>query len=328
MVEIRTTGKRVRIIGTVLFVTAIFLATFFLLTADAYPQGIQAASTIVDEDYTVELNGVGDAHITDVLKYDKAWFNSNADTFEKYPFLLSRRYEDESNSRELENFTSSVDRSSYTVTLNFDIPGDAYNKGDYWVLYGYADKPKFENQGQFIFESEGTLNNEFTLWSDMHINNTTTIKPPPGALNARYDPSQKGVVYELPYVPPSSNPLASNKALFTALFAVLMLLGLSGAVFFMTRKTVAPVAAPFTPGIPAPSEGRAPIPVPTSPVTPPAAATISSAPAEVSQPPSPAAGEAPPGEEAEQASKFCKFCGSELKHAGARFCSSCGKEQA
>jgi len=339
MVKIIDSRKKVQVLGLALFVVAIFLTSYFLMTWRAYPQGIEAASTILDEEYKVEINNVGEAHITDVLKYDRSWFNSNSFVFEKYPFLLSRRYRDENNVRELKNFNSNVDKTNYTITLTFDMPGDAYNKGDSWVIYGYPDKPKFENQGQFVFESEGTLNSEFTLWSDMHINNTTIIVPPPEATNARYDQGQKGVSYELHYVAAgtSSNPLATNKALFIVLFVILMLASLGGAGFFLTRKVgVAPAVAgaPFAPGVPTVPEGMAPAPIttpttapPTPPTVAPAAMVATQAMAPQVPTEEPSAPEEAAATEEESGSKFCKFCGSHLKHAGAKFCSGCGKEQ-
>lgn len=336
MVKIIDTRKKYHLIGLALFLAAVFLCSYVLMTWSAYPKGIEAASTILDEEFKIELDNVGAAHITDVLKYDRAWFNSYAFVFEKYPFLLSRRYSSENNLRELDNFTSNVDQANYTITLTFDMPGDAYNKGDSWVLYGYPDKPKFENQGQLIFESEGTLNSEFTLWSDMHINNTTIVVPPPGAANTHYDQAKKAVVYELPYTPvaSSSNVLGNNQALFIALFAILMLISLGAMILFLTTgRGMAPVAAM---GAPFPAAGVSP--VPGMAPTPPQAPTVAAVPVDMTQPtatgppapPPPAAVSRPPeaGAKAEEGTQFCKFCGSKLKHAGANFCSECGKQQA
>jgi hypothetical protein len=327
MVKTSAIGKNARILVFALFVVVVFLGSFVMMTWRALPQGIEASSTLLDEEYKIELNNVGEAHITDTLTYDKAWFNSYGYVFEKYPFLLSRRYRDENDVRELQNFTSDVDKANYTITLSFDMPGDAYNKGDSWVLYGYPDKPKFENQGQFVFESEGTLNSEFTLWSDMHINTTTTIVPPQGAANAHYDQAQKAVVYELPYLATtSSNPLAANRALFIVLFVLLMIIGLGGAVILLTRKTAPlPAGAPFA-GVPMAGEVMAPVTLPTAPGAPPSTSIAESTQVEGIQ-----AAMAPPEAvtevQQEEGSKFCKFCGGTLKHVGAKFCSSCGKEQ-
>ena len=308
------------------------MLSYIGMIPNAYPKGIEAADTILDEEYTIEMDDVGSAHITDVLKYDKSWFNSNSSVFEKYPFLLSRRYQDENNLRELENFTSDIDQANYTITLTFDIPGNAYNKGDSWVIYGYADKPKFENQGQLVFESEWTQSDEFTLWNNMHINYTAIVIPPARATNAHYDQNQKAVVYELPYVAAqaSSSPLATNKPLFIVLFAILMIASIGGFGFLMAKsKAPAAAVAPFGAGVPGVPEVMAPDPVTTLPGPPVPPPTITPAQVEATQPmpPAPAAAETAVSPDTQEGSRFCKFCGGKLKHAGAKFCSGCGKEQ-
>ncbi len=329
MVNTSAIRGKVRVLGLAIFIVAIFLCSFLMMTWKASAQGIESTSTILDEEFTIELNNVGDAHVTDTFKYDRAWFNSYGYVFEDYPFLLSRRYKDESGLRELTDFSANVDRANYTITVTFDVPGEAYNEGNYWRVLGYPYKPKFENEGQFIFENEWTQNNEFTLWSDMQINYTGYFLAPPGATNLRWNEAKKQLEYDLPYTTvASSNPLASNRALFIALFAILMIASLAGAILFMTRKAIVPAAAgaPFT-GMPAASENVTPPAMPMTPGAPPSPPTIEPAEAEVTQPPTPAASEPAPETPAEKGSNFCKFCGGQLKHAGAKFCSSCGKEQ-
>ncbi len=288
------------------FLSALLLA--FTWGGDAQAKGIRGADTVLDEELTIEIDALGNAHYVDVLKYDRSWFNSYAYIFEKYPFLLSRRYRSESNIRDTENFSAQVDRANFAITVTFDTKGEVYNMGDYWILFGFPEKPKFEREGELIFESEGSMNNEYTLYDTMHVNTTTIVKLPPGAKNAKYNESKKGVTYELPYVAPptSSSVLASNKALFTALFLALMLGSLATGVFVLLRgKGIRPMPAPAVPTYPA---GTTPTPpqASTPPTTVPPAPSVS-----------------PPPIEAEAG--YCKFCGEKLKHKDAKFCSHCGK---
>jgi hypothetical protein len=339
MVKTIDSKRRVNLLGYGMFVLAFFLVSYFGMTVNAYPKGIEGASTVLDEERTIELNNVGDAHVTDVLKYDKTWFNSYEYIFEKYPFLLTRQSQTENNLREKENFESNIDKTNYSITLTYDEPGYAYNMGDSWVLLDFPEKPKFDKGGQFVYEGEGTEVSAFTLWDTMHINYTTIVEPPAGATNAGYDQSQKGLAYQLPYVAAgaSSNPLANNKALFIALFVILMIVSLGGAVFFLTRKAgVAPAVAgsPFTPGAPTAPEGMAPPPIttpttasPTPPTVAPAAMVVTQTMAPQVPTEEPSTQKEAAATEEERGSKFCKFCGSHLKHAGAKFCSGCGKEQ-
>ncbi len=339
MVKTIVSKSRVNLLGYGLFVLAFFLVSYFGMTVNAYPKGIEGASTVLDEERTIELNNVGDAHVTDVLKYDKTWFNSYEYIFEKYPFLLTRQSQTENNLREKENFESNIDKANYSISLTYDEPGYAYNMGDSWVLYDFPDKPKFDNGGQFVYEGEGTEVSAFTLWDTMHINYTTIVKPPAGATNAGFDQSQKVLAYQFPYVAggASSNPLANNKALVIALFVILMVVSLGAALFFLTRKAgivLAAAGAPFAPGVPIMPEGMAPPPITTPMTAPPTAPTVAPAamettPAMAPEAPTeePSAPEEVAATEEEPGSKFCKFCGNNLKHIGAKFCSECGKEQ-
>jgi hypothetical protein len=300
--------SRKRFIGPILLLLLALALLFnnFPFSAEVKAQGIEGTRTFLKEKFTVELNEVGDAHYTDVLVYDDNWFAKNSKYFEEYPFLLSRRYRSEGNIREVDNFDVQVDKKKSTVTITFDTPGAAYNMGDYWILFGYPTEP--EEGEEMVFESEGTLSNEFTLWDTMDITTRTTVKLPPGATNSRYDTSKKAVVYELPYpAAPKESALVKNRALFIALFGLLILISLILlAVSLLMKRRARPVAAVTMPATP-------PIIPSTTPPTPPGS--------EVSTPP-PVIVPSPPV----MGKHFCKYCGRELTTGTEKFCKHCGKQ--
>ncbi len=315
MVSVLVFGFRRRGFCLAALAAILVLLLAFAWGVKAEAKGIRGAETVLDEDLTIEIDELGNAHYIDVLKYDRSWFNSYAYIFEKYPWLLSRRYRSESNIRDTENFNAQLDRGNYSITVTFDTPGQVYNMGDHWIFFGFPNKPKFEREGEFIFESEGSMNNEFTLYDTMHVNTTTIVKFPPGARNIKYNDAKKGVTYELPYAgpPAPSNVLASNKALFTALFLLLMLVS-AGAVLFVLLK----------------GRGVKPVPVvagPTYAAGMPPSPPQAGAPSVAAPPTAPGPAAPAPTQPTEEEVGFCRFCGEKLKHKEAKFCSHCGKSQ-
>ncbi len=208
---------------------------------------VQAAADTtgaIEEQFTQEINAVGDVHCTDVLKYDKSWFADNGSVFEDYPSLLSRSYTQDKDAAEFTNFDVKVDSRKATVTITFDMPGGVYNEGDNWILYGFTDKPADESLNEMTFESEGTLNNSITLWEDMDIVSTTTVKAPTGATNLSYDVNKKGFTYVLPWKEASAGFwgwIKSNRPLLIAIFAVVLLLGAGMLVMHIVSRKRIPV---------------------------------------------------------------------------------------
>ncbi len=208
--------------------------------------GRAAATSTADirEDFTQEINSVGDVHCTDVLKYEKDWFDENSFIFEDYPSLLSRNYTQETDQLEVTNFDVRVNARKATVTVTYDNPGGAYNMGENWALFGYQSEPVDESAGEMVFEDEFTANSEITLWESMDVALTTTIKVPQGATNLDYDAAQKAVIYVLPWKEASSGMwgwIKSNRPLLIAVFAVVLLLGAGLLALHLVSRKKMPV---------------------------------------------------------------------------------------
>lgn len=277
-----------------------------LLMATALTQGVDyGADFTIEEDYTIELNEVGDAHIVDVFKYDDYYFEDFASVFEEYPNLLSRRYRGDTDVGEIENFDVDVDEKRATVTITFDSPGFAYNMDDNWAIYGFPYEPSKTRDSEMVFEGEGTLNNEFTLFEEIPFAITTTLKFPEGATGAVYDQDDMTVTYVLPYVEgDKGNFFQDNKSVFVPVFIVLMALSLLLLLYIIlnSRRASSETSVPF----------RTADGLPPSPPSPAAAPPMAQSPAQEQ------AAEAP-------ARRFCKNCGKSLKESDKAFCSNCGK---
>jgi hypothetical protein len=290
-------------------VAVLLLVLAFVPTAGA--QGLENEEAApLQEEYRMEINDVGDAHITDTLAYDPVWFDEYGYIFEENPNLLTRRYRADSNVGEVENFNVDVDSNNSTITVSFDTPGLAYNFGDGWDIYGYGSYSAVsENTDMVTLQASWVLSNEFTLFETMPLDETVIIDLPVGTTEASFDEGKGTVTYGLPYEAEGAGVLADNKTVFLFVFALIMALSLLLLAFALTRPTSAPPAAaavgvvpPVTPG--APTTGVPPYPPAPPPVAPP----------ETSAGP----GEAP----SEQ--KFCKQCGKPRSKPDQHFCSDCG----
>ncbi len=279
------------------------------MLSPALPQGMEGSDLVIEEEYTIELTPTGDAHITDVLNYDTAYFDEYAAVFDEYPNLLSRRYSGDTDVGEIENFNVDVNERKGTVTITFDSPGFAYDMGDTWDIYGFGYEPSKTRDTEMVFEGEGTLNNELTLFEEAPLNVTTTVKFPAGASGALYDAGDSAVKYVLPYVEAESgNFLQNNKSVWIPIFIVLMVLSLLLLLYVIIngRRSGAPATVETVPGA---------VAAPTFTPAPPAA------PAPPAYPTAPAASAAP----AAPVTKYCKHCGGALKESDTSFCSNCGK---
>lgn len=214
-------------------------------------EGVSTGNYKAQETVTITVNALGDAHYVDVVKYESAFFNTAGFSFDKYPFLLSRRFEQKAAVSEIENFKSRLDRDAATVTLTFDKPGYAYNLGDHWMLPGFDSEPTLKTGRAQIFQQNSTENNEFTLWQDLDFTTTTHLKLPAAAKNIHWDEDDNAMLYELAYIPPMppENVLQRNRGLFAGLFGALIAISLGVATVVLLRKR--PVAVPAAQGIPA-----------------------------------------------------------------------------
>lgn len=225
----------------------------------ARADSIYVYSYDVEEEYRIRVDEVGNAACTDLLTYDRSFFNKAGFNFDHYPFLLSRRYCEPADIREIENFNADIDTSAATITVTFDRPGEAYNEGTHWIMYGFYSEPRFEVDGQQVFQEESTVNNEFTLWEDLEFKTTTYVRLPEGTRNVRYDTDKHALTWELPYLSASGGSfLARNSGIFIPLSAVLIAAGLAIALVSLLRRprpAPAVTVALVPPGVP---EGQGP----------------------------------------------------------------------
>ncbi len=270
-----------------------------LLPAPALPQGLGESDLVIVEKFTIELTPTGDAHITDVFDYKTDHFEEYSDIFEDYPGLLSRRYRGDTDIGEIENFNVKVNDRKGTVTVTFDSPGLAYHMGDSWHVYGFAYKPSKTRDTELVFEGEGTLKNEFTLFEEAALALTTTVKLPAGASEAAYLAADGAVKYVLPYEEGGGGSFFQrNKGALTPVCIVLMALSLLLLAYLIlsgsrTRAAGGPAAAAAPPHPPSPP-----------------------APRQAPAAPRPSAGR--PG-------GFCKHCGAAVGDPSKGFCAACGK---
>jgi hypothetical protein len=239
----------------------------------------------INEEYTVTINEVGDAHVDDVLKYSADDFATMKKVVKKNPSLLSRRYRDESNTGEVNNLKTSFNASDHSINITFNTPGYSYDMKDFWVAYGFPDKPKSTGKKEVTFESQSDINNEFTLFTTQAMRTKSVIELPDAAKNVRWDEEATAIKYDMPPATSHLGFFSENKTWLTALFGLLALVFALLLIFVFTRKT-RPAEA-----VQAAAEPVAPL------VTPPAAHT---------------------------GLKHCTNCGGELL-PGKKFCEHCGK---
>lgn len=316
-------------------VAAAILALFLpALLPRVMAQGWQEEQSFtLDEETRIKIDEVGDAHITDTVAYDSAWFDEYGYIFEENPNLLSRRYRSDSNVGEVENFDADIDRRMSTVTISFDTPGYAYNMGEGWEIYGYKNYELVSKTREKVeLEASWVLTNEFTLFESMPLQETVIFELPPGVTDSGFDKGTGTVSFQLPYVEEKKGGLlAQNKTPFTIIFALLMALSLLLFLFAVTRKAAVPVPAAIPPlGMPGPTAGApptTPFPAAAQPAVPPEAGagappTPPEPPvAEPLQPPVTSEGTAP---ETQPPPRFCKRCGQPRSDLHTKFCKNCG----
>lgn len=253
------------------------------------------------------IDAVGNAHYTDVLKYDPGFFKTAGIDLDRYPMLLSRRYERQATVREIQDFHATLDRENATVTLTFDKPGFAYNMGSYWLVPFFPAGPAFELEGAKVFEQESTVSNEFTLWQDADFKTTTHLELPAAAKNVRWDETKEAMLYDLAYIPPAppGNALQRNRTASVIVFALLIVASLGAAALLYRSARPAPsLAAPTA----TPSHGT-PSPARKTPVV-----------------PDPGGGEGTENAaptESPVVAHYCAACGAQLS-AEDHFCRDCG----
>lgn len=304
-------------------------------------EGVSTGNYKAQETVTITVNALGDAHYEDVVKYESGFFNTAGFSFDKYPFLLSRRFEQKAAVSEIANFKSKLNRDAATVTLTFDKPGYAYNLGDHWMLPGFYSEPTLQTKSGRVFQQQSTENNEFTLWQDLDFSTTTHLKLPAAVKNVRWDEEQNAVLYELAYVAPAppENVLQRNRTLFLALFAALIAISLAGAATLLLRRRPIPVPATAVSHIPPEPEALPAGPAPTlvAPEEPEARgpAVLAAPVEEVTAETVPEGGAdltaeegevLPPDEPSASAHRprFCEHCGEQLS-GEAQFCPECGR---
>jgi len=361
----RTTITGVTAILATVTLAALLVFGLLLTTGVA---AAQEEDTITAETYDVEetarlsVSPVGNVIHKDVLVYDREFFDSQSANFEEYPFLLSRRYRAMEEVNEIQDFRADLDKAAATVTLTFRETGRAYNMGDHWIMYGFSTKPSSIDGRELVIEEKSTVNSDYTLWQDLDFKTTTYVSLPQGAEGIRWDDDDSAVVWEMPaqlaaLTADDGGVLQDNRAVFIALFAVLMAgsLGIAAAVLLRGRRR-APVATAAVPGpsAAASTAGAMPTvaadpaataavltampvdspPVDEAPAAPPAAAAAvppsdAGAPSDTPAVPEVAtadASETTGAAEAAARPHFCRYCGVRLPDIDAHYCPSCGKE--
>ncbi len=322
---VRVSATAGRLLGCWGTLAACLLLAGLLPAAAAWANEVSPHSYDVEEEFTITLDAEGDAQYKDVLKYDAEFFNTNGFDFEKYPFLLSRRYKARAAVDEIQDFRADLDRQNATVTLTFGQRGRAYNMGDHWTVYGFGQKPDFAAEGQRVFQEESTVNSDYTLWQDLEFKTTTRVKLPAGATNVRWSKADEALLYDLAYVAPArGNILQRNQTVFIVLFAVLAAAALVVGAVAVTAARRGPVAA--WAGAGATEVTATATPDAAAENTPVKATTTASATVDAAAvlPAGDTAEVAPPASANAPRAHFCRHCGAPLKHSDCRFCPDCG----
>lgn len=280
----------------------VFMSVILLALLLSFPLQLAAAQELgekgdfaVQEEYRMEINAVGDAHITDTISYDSIWFDEYGYLFEENPNLLSRRYRADSNVGEVENFDVDIDSNDATITITFDTPGLVYNLSDGWTVYGYGDYSLVdEGDDEIVLEAAWIVTNEFSLFEPMNLDEEVVIVLPPGASNAAFDTTTGAIEYDLAYTGQEPGFLENNKTALIIIFALVMAGSLILLLYAFTRRVRAPAALAAT-AAPAPAQVQAP-PAATPPATPAQTATP----------------------------RFCRKCGCPRSTPDERFCRKCG----
>jgi len=296
-------GKSLRSWVILLVIALVLLMPLSVQSALAQEVG-EEGDFSMSEEYRIEINDVGDAHITDTITYDPYWFEEYGYIFEENPNLLTRRYRADSNVGEVEDFDVDIDSGDATITVTFDTPGLAYNLAGGWTVFGYGGyELDSEDNDEVVLLAAWTVTNEFSLFEPMSLEEEVVIALPDGAQNTDYDEATGAIEYDLAYAGGGGGVLADNKTLFTIIFAVIMALSLILLLYAFTRKAQAPGMETLAAGTP---QAAAPVP--------PAAAQ-------------PVAGQAQAaateGAEA-TAPRFCRKCGYPRGSEEERFCRKCG----
>jgi hypothetical protein len=291
--------------GTVVLAVAMILALILSVHPALAQEVGEEGEYTVQEEYRIEINETGDAHITDTITYDDEWFDEYGYLFEENPNLLSRRYRADSNVGEVENFDVNIDSGEATITVTFDTPGLAYNLSDGWTVFGYGDyEVASEGDDEVVLEALWTITNEYSLFEPMGLEEEVIIDLPEGAQGVDYDETTGAIEYDLAYTAKGGGVLASNKTLFTIVFAMIMALSLIFLLFVFTRRVQAPAAVDATGAGISPAAAGTP------------AASMQAQPerheAMVSS------------DEAGATPRFCKKCGHPWGSPDERFCRKCG----
>jgi len=273
----------------------VLLLSFSFQLAAAQELG-EEGDFAMQEEYRMEINETGDAHITDTITYDQVWFDEYGYIFEENPNLLSRRYRADSNVGEVENFDADIDSGDATITISFDTPGLAYYLADGWTIFGYGNYELVdEGDDEVTLQAAWTVTNEFSLFEPMGLAEEVVIVLPPGAQNAAFDETTGAIEYDLAYAEQGAGFLEDNKTLLIIVFALVMAGSLILLLYAFTRPAQAPAAV-----------AAATAPAPAAAQTPPPAAAPAATPAPAAAP------------------RFCKKCGHPRSSADERFCRKCG----
>jgi len=282
------------------------------LPATAQEEASQEEATI-NEEYTVTINDVGDAHIESVIEYLPDDFEVIVGVMDENPDFFSRGYTADTNIGEVENFKTELDNSSNSLSISFDTPGYSYNMEDHWAAFGFPTEPKKVSDNNFEYEETSKSNGYFTLYTDQIWHTKNTLVLPEDASGAKYNEKDKSMEYKLPAA--TMGFWSENRSSLLIIFGACTLLFLALFILVLTRKAAprpaaaVPVAT-VTPG------------TRTFPTAPPAGVPPPTRPAPPQPTPAAPAQQQPP---AQAAKVYCKNCGAEMG-PGKQFCTRCGEQ--
>ncbi|RJP33309.1 MAG: zinc ribbon domain-containing protein [Actinobacteria bacterium] len=239
---------RFRVILPIVLLALLLSLPFQLALAQEFGEEGEYA---LQEEYRIEINDVGDAHITDTITYDPVWFEEYGYVFEENPNLLSRRYRADTNVGEVENFNADIDSGDATITISFDTPGLAYNLADGWTVFGYGNYELVdEGDDEVKLHAAWTITNEFSLFEPMSLEEEVVIVLPAGAQGTAFDATTGAIEYDIPVAMEGAGFLEDNKTTLIIIFALVMAGSLILLIYIFTRQTQVPAALAASPAQP------------------------------------------------------------------------------
>jgi hypothetical protein len=234
--------------GAVMVTRRLLILAFVALCLPlaAAGQAWASGNYAVKSSYSVTIDALGTAHVVDVWTYDEELFRDAVDEFTDHPSLLSRDNRQEILMGKYRDFRHTIDAKDHTVTMTWNEPGYAYDRGDHWEVWLSADAPdKLSGREAVWTDTDADYSSARTYWYTTDLSTTTHMKLPAAATGAKWDDGRQRLVYDLAYVPPAPprNLLQRNQLPFALGFGLIAAASLAGIVVVLRRARRRPVAA-------------------------------------------------------------------------------------